>query len=260
LRRAIVGSLAFFTVACLIWAASDPWKSKPYQQWDDKDVRRILNDSPWSKVVHVNAPWASSGEASSHADDGGAAKSGTGGVVTATPGGGGGAMGGGGAAPGGGGGYDTGMQIPQATFVVRWVSARTVREAILRNAVLSGQMKPEDAEKQLEQPLDAYLLLIAGPDMKPFLASDEISLKDKSFLLAKKTKEKISPTSITIQRGPDGKAIQAIVFTFPMKSANGEATIATDEKSVEFSCSVGAATIQASFEVSKMEDSKGRDL
>ena len=169
-------------------------------------------------------------------------------------------MGGGGGTAGGSGGYDTGIQIPQATFVVRWVSARTVREAVLRNAVLAGQIKAEDAEKQLKQPLDAYLVLIAGPDMKPFLASDEISLKEKSSLLMKKTKQKISPTGIDIQRGPDGKSIQAVVFSFPTKSKNGEATIAPDEKDLEFTCSLASASIKAGFEISKMEDSKGRDL
>jgi hypothetical protein len=89
---------------------------------------------------------------------------------------------------------------------------------------------------------------------------DEIALKEKSFLMVKKAKQKISATSVNIQHGPDGKAIQAIVFAFPMKSANGETTIAADEKGVEFSYSAGNASIKASFEVSKMEDSKGRDL
>src|SRR5579863_10298660 len=39
------------------WAGGDPWKSKPYQQWDSKDILKIVNDSPWAKLVRVDAPW-----------------------------------------------------------------------------------------------------------------------------------------------------------------------------------------------------------
>jgi hypothetical protein len=108
--------------------------------------------------------------------------------------------------------------------------------------------------------MEFYQVLIVGTDMKPFQAPDEKSLIDKAYLITKKTKQKISATGVEFQRGPDGKTVQAVAFAFPRKTASGEQTIASDEKSVEFYCSVAGANIRASFEPSKMEDAKGRDL
>ena len=33
--------------------AADAWRAKDYKQWDSKDVDKILNDSPWVKVVQI---------------------------------------------------------------------------------------------------------------------------------------------------------------------------------------------------------------
>ena len=52
-RKTILSAATVLVAASLIWAANDPWKSKPYDQWDDKDIHRIFNDSPWSKVVQI---------------------------------------------------------------------------------------------------------------------------------------------------------------------------------------------------------------
>lgn len=151
-------------------------------------------------------------------------------------------------------------QIPQATFVVRWVSSRTVRDAVLRDAVLGGRLKEQDAEKQAALPVEVYQVMIVGQDMKPFQGADEKSLTEKTYLLTKKTKQKIAAVGVEFQRGPDGKTVQAIAFAFPRKTASGEETIASDEKNVEFYSSVAGANIRASFDIPKMDDAKGRDL
>jgi hypothetical protein len=248
-RKLILGSLAISILASLAWAAGDPWKSKPYTQWDEKDVRKILSDSPWSKLVQVPAAWNTGGDSvgapdpnlpsatQEHSPDGGVMGQGMGAPKP-------------GAAP----------QIPQAAFAVRWFSARTTREALLRGQVLGGQMKEEEAEKRAALPVDTYQVAIAGPDMKPFQGADEKALLAKTYLTTKKTKQKIPAAAVEFERGPDGKTVLAAVFIFPKKSESGEQTIAADEKGAEFSCSVGGANIRAAFEISKMDDSQGRDL
>lgn len=229
---------AFLLVlAALVWAGGDPWKSKPFQQWDAADVKRIVTDSPWARVIRINAPWKSG-----QAGDSGSAS---------------------GLKHGAGSGSDDDDESSsptQAAFLVRWVSSRTVRAAALRGAVLGGQLKQEEAERELAQPLDVYQVLLAGPDMKPFDAVDETMLKNNTELVAKKTKEKIAPAKVQISRSPDGKKIQGIVFSFPKKSETGESTIAPDEKTVNFSCIAGAAKIEMIFDISKMQDMQGRDL
>ncbi|MGA8224843.1 MAG: hypothetical protein WB780_24585 [Candidatus Acidiferrales bacterium] len=246
MRKLVIGSLAIVILASLAWAAGDPWKAKPYTQWDEKDVRKILSDSPWSKIVQVPAAWSAGGDSGGsslpnatqeHSPDGGVMGQGTG---TPKP--------------------DAAPQIPQATFAARWVSSRTIREALLRSQVLGGQMKEDEAEKRAALAVDSYQMLIAGPDMKPFQGVDEKALLAKTYLNMKKSKQKIPATGVEFERGPDGKTVLAAVFIFPKKMENGEPTIATDEKGAEFNCSIGGTNIRAAFEISKMDDSQGRDL
>ena len=248
MRRVLLASLVLNIAVALAWAGSDPWKSKPFSQWDEKDIRKILTDSPWSKVIQVPAAWSTGGDSGGVPDpatrNASQERSPDGGIMGQR---------GGAAAP-------AGPQVPQATFVVRWASARTVREAMLRSAVLAGRMKEEDAEKQASLPVEVYQVLIAGQDMKPFQGADEKSLTEKTYLITKKTKQKIAAVSLEFQRGPDGKTVQAIAFAFPRKTTSGEEAIGSDEKNVEFYCSVAGANIRASFDIPKMEDAKGRDL
>jgi hypothetical protein len=230
------------------WAGGDPWKSKPYQQWDSKDILRIVNDSPWAKLVRVDAPWKNA----PGADDGagslppGGIRPGMGGQPSSAP-----------PNPGGGG---QNPQIRQAAFLLRWVSSRTIREAVLRTAVLSGRTKEEDAEKDLAHPVDTYQVLITGADMKPFEGVDDDELKRGTFLFTRKTKQRIVPSNVQIERTADGRDVQSIVFLFPKKVPTGEATIAADEKGADFTCVAGTVRIQATFDISKMDDAQGRDL
>ena len=145
-------------------------------------------------------------------------------------------------------------------YVVRWVSSRTIREAAVRSAELKGQIKPEDGEKDLAQPIDHYQVLVASPNMKVFQAVDEAALKNSTVLELKKTKEKLAPTSVKIERSADGSAIESVVFSFPKKTPSGEPTIASSEKGADFGMSVPGAKINVSFDLSKMEDPQGRDL
>ncbi len=176
MRKAIlIGSAAIVLAAVVFAGNNDPWKSKPYQQWDDKDVRRILGDSPWSKIVQVDATWTNlkdiSAADSSQLPSGSTAPA-AGGKMGTSPSAGANPTVGGAAAPP----SDPGDPKPQVAFAVRWVSSRTLQRAAARSAELAGQIKPEDAEKQLANPPDVYEIALTGPDMRPFQTADEDTL------------------------------------------------------------------------------------
>jgi hypothetical protein len=246
--------LVLLALSALAWAGRDPWKSKPFQQWDNKDIEKILNDSPWGKVIRVDAPWKNSGDTDSAGGD--TAMRGMqptmGGQSQASR-----NVGAPSGVPGANGG---GQQAAQAAFLVRWVSSRTIREAAYRAAVLNGQMKEEDAEKQAAERVADYQVLVGGSDMKPFQGVDEAMLKGGVWLTTKKTKQKIAFSSVQVEHDADGTNIASLVFSFPRRTSTGESTIGADEKSIEFSLTYGGARIQASFDISKMDDSQGRDL
>jgi hypothetical protein len=261
MRKAILIGSAMVVLAAVVFAGNnDPWKSKPYQQWDDKDVRKILGDSPWSKIIQVDATWtnlkeiaaADSGQPTSTAGTAPAA----GGKIGTSPSAGSNPTVGGAAAPP----SDPGEAKPQVAFAVRWVSSRTLQRAAARSAELAGQIKPEDAEKQLANPPDVYEIAVTGPDMRPFQSADEDTLMKSAELIGKKSKEKISPTKVQINRAADGKKVQAVAFIFPKKAGNGEPAIPEDEKSVDFVLNINGAKIHLSYDISKMQDNQGRDL
>ncbi|HWG60004.1 MAG TPA: hypothetical protein VN661_13245 [Candidatus Acidoferrales bacterium] len=263
MRKTALGVFVIFALATLVWA-SDPWKSKPYQQWDKDDVRKILTDSPWSKVIPEDANWRGfaapsglPGGSDAGRGGGGGGEGGGGG----RPGGGGGAAAqGGGASGGAGGGMGSAGGISQVPFSVRWVSSQTIREALVRSAELRGQMTPAQAQSQLAAPTDVYEVMVAALQMNPFEGVDEKTLKQKTVLEMKKSKAKVQPSKVEIQRSPDGKRIEGVVFSFPKKADNGEATISPEEKEVQFMCQIPELDLRAKFDLSKMTTQQGRDL
>ncbi|MFZ3216350.1 MAG: hypothetical protein WA192_09860 [Candidatus Acidiferrales bacterium] len=249
MREAFLGGCVVLLLAALAWASGDPWKSKPYQQWDAKDVRKVLESSPWVKAVQINAPWKAAQASGAGADSDGATAPGSP-IGRSTE----------GARPAPGGSSDLGSQGATATFLVTWASSRTVREALVRNAILSGRMKEEQAEPELAHPVTSYEIVITGADMKPFQSVDEKILEDAAFLIDRKEKERIPAAGVQIQRSEDGAKIVSVVFSFPKRASDGTSTVPADEKNLDFSCIVTNVKIQASFDTSKMMDSQGRDL
>lgn len=277
---------AVFSAATLAWTANDtPWKDKPYDQWDPKDVQKILGDSPWARTVRVDTSWKPAASAPANAGNVNNPKAR--GVGNNTPNApnnsSGNSSGGSGAGPGGaaasrggaanssgGGGYgggsnqggdaDSGSDEQQAStiFEVRWASSRVMREAFARAAEINNTLKPADAETILAKPVETYQLVVVGPDMTPFMGLDEAALKNDATLILKKSKRKLNPSSVTIQK--NGDQVKDVLFDFQKKTDSGEPTIAADEKNATFECKVNKLSLKASFEIPKMADTKGSDL
>lgn len=277
MKRTIPMLLAAFVLVAIA-LGDDVWKSKPYQQWDVKDVQRILNDSPWVRVVHVEAKWQKPGKKDMPVDAGGTAAGnyGTQAGSTATSGrdpasttapssyG----------MPGGPSNANSGSlaqnsailnsgKTPEVNFMLRWFSSRSIRQALSRAQVLAGAMTEADASRALSDEPTEYAVAIAGPDMTPFLKMEENDIAAKAWLQPKK-ENKIAASHVVIQRLPNSKpddprSIVAVVVYFPKKTASGEPALPPSVKSVDFTWESGGATIKASFDLSKMAAAKGPD-
>jgi hypothetical protein len=256
MRRVVWVAVVGLAVALGAWA-QDPWKGKPYTQWDAKDVEKVLKNSPWVQRVHVSAPWKQRG---------GTDASGREAVVV------------GGTAGRGqtGGQAQTGMSTgatgrseleqarpPEALYYIRWASARMVRQGIIRGAMLAGRVAEADAERYLSEPPEGYEIVIESPepsDMAPFRRLDEMALKEKAYLRTKKTKQKLSPARVTIERTADGRGIAAIVFLFPKQTPSGEPVLPPGEEGAEFVCSTNDVSFKSNFDFRKMGTKEGLDL
>ena len=96
--------------------------------------------------------------------------------------------------------------------------------------------------------------------MKPFQSVDEKILQNGAFLIDKKTKQKISPTSVRSRIPMMAERIQSVAFFFPKKSDTGISTIFCRRKYGGFCERRHQREQKASFDISKMTDTVGRDL
>ncbi len=235
--------------------AGDPWKDKAYTQWDEKDVRKILTDSPWAKPVRVATDWKPAA-ASESLPSGPEAKpeSGAGGYDAGRN------MGSPGATQSSGSTTPGYQGSSETTFVIRWSSARTVRQALVRSRMLQGNIQEADAKKFLTEEPQEYVVMVFGSDMTPFVKAEDKDLKERAYLSAKNAKEKLSPTRVEIIRDPKTNAVSAVAFHFSKKSAAGEPTLAAESKSVQFVSQVGRTMLKTNFDLQKMSDTQGTDL
>jgi len=248
MSKKMAGVLAAVLFAAAAVYASDVWKDKDYQSWDQKDVDKILKDSPWSKHIQfggggagaMNAPFTATGDAANNNSVSGGGGGGGGRPTSA--------INGTGAMQGAG---------QQMDFTVCWYSSRTVREALLRRRELGGGTTSEDARKALSTELGTYQVLVQSNNLGMF-GKDEEGLKARSYLMLKSTKEKISAQTVKIEKGQNDRPI-AVLYEFPKKSATGEPTINASEKGVEFYTEAGKTPLKVSFEISKMADKQGVD-
>lgn len=244
--HAAVAALLVVALGALAWAGGDPWKTKPFEQWNENDIRQILHDSPWAKVEYVPVEWKAGGGGKSEM---GRAPEGT---VSAAQG------------PAGGaanvGQQAMGTPEGQAAFYLRWNSSRTTREALVRDGVLGGQIKEDEAAKYLSAPIVNYEVVVIGPDMSPFGSISEDDLKAKAILRGKQSKVKVNATSVQISRSADGRQVTAVMFSFPRKTADGKDIAASDEKGLQFICNIKDLNLNTTFDPRKMADSKGPDF
>jgi hypothetical protein len=212
--------------------AAEFWQ-KPYTEWSDKDLTKMMTDSPWAKSASVSM-------------------GGPGGGPPAIGGGGGGGFGGGGhGGPQGGGGSENGPGAPGSgppsfDVVARWQSALPIRQAFVRLKFGAEADKSTDAGKVLEEQERPYEIVLSGP-MGMFLGGkpedSAKALSEVSFLSSSKTGA-IKATQIEV--GKPGKTMD-VVFVFPRSMP-----FTVEDKEVEFTTKLGASTLKYKFKLKDM--------
>jgi hypothetical protein len=154
-------SFLFAGGVCALLAA-DFWQTKKFTEWNEKEVQKILSDSPWAAKVSIPRP-----PMGGPGGKGGGGERGGGMAFLPQDEGGGGGMGGGGGrggGRGGGGGMGGGDMsfAPAIEVTVRWITALPVKQA---NAVhqygKDAETSPE-AAKRLTREEQYYIAQIEG--------------------------------------------------------------------------------------------------
>ncbi|HTU33789.1 MAG TPA: hypothetical protein VMF66_08310 [Candidatus Acidoferrum sp.] len=234
--------LAMTLCSTVLFAANKPWKTKPFQQWDAKDVQQIMTNSPWVRVTTVPRSWLSVAEKNVPPEQQ------IGGGVRSMPG------------PGGATSRESEASQQQLNVYVYWDSAHVMREASARNAVLHGTMNDSDADKYASAQQEEYQIVLYMADMTPFVKNDEKFFLDKAYIQTRRGKLKLPPSQIKYDRNSSG-GLKDVIFFFPKKTSSGEPTVAPNEKEVSFECKFGGGSgVHVNFDIQQMSGAGGPDL
>jgi len=230
---------AFAGAICLL--AADFWQSKSFEQWSDKDVQKMLDNSPWSKQVTIPGEIAAmqgTGKRRGMPGSMGEANSST----VATPG----AMEDSSARARPSEADPMTGQTPGTTLMVRWESALPVKQARVKARYgLEAATSPE-AKKILETNENAYVISVSGLG-RGAARGDSDALKKQAMAdaaLMVKGKDPIKPVNFMLQRVNNGVVA---VFAFPKTEA-----LAIEDKEVEFRAKLDSMTVQSRFQLKNM--------
>ena len=223
-----------------LWAA-DFWQSKKYSDWSDKDVQKMIDNSPWSRPVTVSDDVVPPGGSSGKHGRGGMGE--IGGDLNTDP---------TADAPRSGVGDrargaepDRGT-APLVTFVVRWESALPMREARVRAKYGSEAETSADAKKIIDTEEPTYVITVSGLRANALRGDPETVRKQMlaDASLTVKGKGPIKPVDFRLQRG---NSAAIAMFAFP-KSA----PLSLEDKEVEFSAKFDSLPVRQRFQFKNM--------
>lgn len=204
--------------------AADFWQ-KPFTQWSDKDITKMMTNSPWAKSGSVTMSFPN------------------------MPGGG--PPGGGGFGRGGGrGGGPQGDQgpppPPSVEIIARIESALPMRQALVKKKFGAEADKSADAKKILDEEPESYEIVLSGA-MGMFLrgAPDQLAktLTDVTSLSSEKTGA-IKPSHVEVSS--PGRTME-VLFVFPRSMP-----FTADDKEVEFATKLGTSNLKYKFRLKDM--------
>ncbi len=222
--------VALLLGALLVWAG-DPWKEKPWTEWTEKEVYKVLEDSPWAQV------YVRTRESRLPSDPS---------MAGGTP------------------DMQRTPQITDAHLRVVWESARTVREAEARLSQLQNVGKEKGEEWRLKLPED-YVIWVGGyvyegsylAELEDFERLSDEAKRQSAYLELKQLKKKVLPIKAEMQftqtamgAARMGRVMDAR-FYFP-REVDGEPLLGPAEKKVAFRWLLKRMPVGADFDLSKM--------
>ena len=240
-----VAAVLLLTAVCLF--AADFW-AKPYTEWSDKDIQKMLSNSPWAKPVAV-----SMGEGGGERGGKGRGSNGRPGTMGETGGLAGPATSSGNTAPGvssqpGSAGRGDQMEqsagggAPQMNLQLVWQSALPIKEASVKRKYGSEAGASEEGQKYLKREETSYVMIMsvpAGMARGGDMSRLKEALKENTSLNVK-GKDPIKPTQVDVANG-------MALFAFPKTNP-----ITVDDKEVEFNSKLGSIVVKMKFDLKHM--------
>ncbi|HEY2844781.1 MAG TPA: hypothetical protein VGJ09_14065 [Bryobacteraceae bacterium] len=236
-------SALVFLFALSAWAA-DFWTTKPYTDWDEKDIQKILTNSPWTEkisiVAGVGAFAGPGGSGKGGGGRGGGRSSGPqGDGANSDPG----VDGGGGAAGGGGGDFGGSNSV---TVTLLWQTALPVKQALIKRQYGAEAATSPEAKARLERADPVYVLTLIG---MPGFTLPAAQGERKNALLDLTTltvngKPPLKPTDVQVS---GGRGTGNVSFVFPRTTS-----FSVEDKEMEFSSKFDKTAVKKKFKLKDM--------
>jgi hypothetical protein len=214
---------AFFVFAFCV-AAADFWQAKPYTEWSDKDLQKMITNSPWAKSFSPPETAVDSGASTPLSEGGGRGRGGSGVIAGPAP-------------------------VTNGTAPIihaRWQSALPVKQAFVRLKYGAEAPTSPDAKQLLEKAETNYEIVLSGP-LKSLLRGDTDSLKlalMESTSLTSKGKAPLKPADVQLALSRDSNDM---VLHFPRTTP-----FTLDDKEVEFETKFGDLVLKYKFRLKDM--------
>ncbi len=244
-------TLGLGLIGVAILSAANFWETKDYTHWSAKEVRKILNDSPWAKKVTLTfggmggsggqrPPGGFGGGAGGGPGGGGAGGGGFGGA-------GGGGGGGAGGASRGGGGYNRagGGRMPSGPeLTIQWSSALPIKQALMRGRFGSEANTAAEAKQFLQRRETHYVVAVAGFSGRMAGMTKNTDRFKETTSLKRKKKDLIRPEIVEMHRQEESVTL---FVSFPRTDP-----ITLEDKNVEFEMKLGPMTVKRKFRLKDM--------
>ena len=215
MQRKLIGALGVWLLAFGAVVAADFWEDKEFTSWSDREVQRMMTDSPWAKQVNIIMGGLQAEESSQFTGGG----FGVGG-------------GGGGAVRGGRGGDGFGG-IRRARVNVVWINALPVRQAMVRGLVGRGGDVPPEGEQFLSEQDPFYTIAILGLPPAFQALGQMVNQVLAETMLKPDDGDPIPPIDIGFMR--EGDQSIRVMFMFPRDNP-----LTLDDREVEFITKLGS--------------------
>jgi hypothetical protein len=219
MRRVLLITLGVWLVAGAALSAADFWEEQPFTEWSDKNVQKMLNDSPWAQQVRIAIGNLSEDALPTAAQPDGP--------------------------PEDCGGTQFGG-IQRHRLAVVWTSVLPVKQALVRQASGLGGPVPAESQQMLDQTEPFYAVTLFGiPPSLAVLGSMRDTLMSETEL-RRKDRQPIVPEDVRLFQNADDGLIR-VIFLFPKSDV-----ITSDDKDVELVTRLVDSEVKKKFKLENM--------
>jgi hypothetical protein len=202
--------------------ADDFWDEKNFLEWNNKEMRKMMTDSPWSKKAQVKV----SGGGDFSVGPTGSASSRD---MTA-------------AGSGGGGSFGRGGGTPRIDLFVMWQSSLPLKKAIVKSQVGNSNDVSVDQQDYMDRDAEHYLVVLGSLPPDFARAFENLEGVDQKISLDRKGKDKIFLEKIDV-RAPSGE----VHLLFSKSDA-----IVLEDKDVELNVDLDGLRFKKKFSLKNM--------